>query len=413
MNLPSTKTVLSNGALGRIGATEDGDSALVLSGVAVSGKFALGDILGPFQQLADVEAAGIDSEYDSDNSTIAWKHCKDFFEEVNAQGAQGTNLYIIVVAMTQTLTSTCTEATTNSVKKLIEQTNGKVKLVGLTFTPDGSYTPSYSGQYEADLWTALAALKTTWDTQFGYKRPFRAIVEGRNFQGTVGSAKNIRDAATSPNVNMAMVVTGNDYEYGAGSGYKSKYAAVGAALGRAAAVKVNRNIGRVKNGPTKIVTAGLSNGAKLSTFSIGNQNTLNAAGYVFLREHIGKSGYYWNDDHMAAPVTDDYANLSLARPVDKAVRIVHRINTEEILDEISIDAATGKMDPATAKHYQAILENAINSEMSGEISSASVYIDPAQNIVSTSKLSEKLTIVPTATGREIETTIEYSNPQNA
>lgn len=413
MNLPSTKTVLSNGALGRIGATEDGDSALVLSGIAVSGKFALGDILGPFQQLADVEAAGIDADYDSDNSTIAWKHCKDFFEEVNAQGAQGTNLYIMVVAMTQTLTSTCTEATTNSVKKLIEQTNGKVKLVGLTFTPDNSYTPSYTAQLEADLWTALAALKTTWDTQFGFKRPFRTIVEGRNFQGTVGSIKDIRDAATSPNVNVAMVVIGNDYEYGAGSGYKSKYASVGAALGRAAAVKVNRNIGRVKSGPTKIVTAGLSSGAKLLSVSNGNQNTLNDKGYVFLREHIGKSGYYWNDDHMAAPVTDDYSQLSLARPVDKAVRIVHRINTEEILDEISIDAATGKMDPATAKHYQAILENAINSEMSGEISSASVYIDPAQNIVSTSKLSEKLTIVPTATGREIETTIEYSNPQNA
>lgn len=409
MNLPGTNVTLGNNTLGRIGATEDGTSALILSGVAVAGKFALGDVLGPFVQLKDAEALGIDEAYDTANSTIAWKHIKDFYAEAPA----GTKLYVMVVAMTQTLTVTATGATANGVSKLIEQAAGAVKLLGLTFTPSGAYTPTYTNQLEADVWTALPALLATWNTQFGYKRPFRAIVEGRNFQGTIASLKNLRDVATSPNVNVAAVVIANDYDYGSGSGVQSKYASVGAVLGRAAASKVNRNIGRVKSGQVlSIGTAGLSNGTKMSAVSSAQQDSLNSFGYIFLRTHIGKSGYFWNDDHMACPESDDYAQLSLGRAIDKAVRIVHTVNTEEILDEIAVDKTTGKMDVAAVKHYQVILENAVNSQMTAnqEISGVDVYVDPDQNVISTSKLSEVVKITPTGTGRQIATTVEYNNP---
>lgn len=408
MNLPGTVITLGNGTLGRLAATEDGTSALILSGVAVGGQFALGDVLGPFVQLSDAEAKGINEAYDTTNTTIAWKHIKDFYDEAPA----GTKLYVMVVAKTQTMTVTCTEATANSVKKLIEAANGDIKLLGVTFTPDGTYTPTYLDQMEADLWTALAALKTTWTTQFGFKRPFRALVEGRNFQGTIASIKDLRGAGTTPAVNMAGVVIGNDFDYHTGSGYKSLYASVGAALGRAAAGPVNRNIGRVKTGATVIATGGTSKGVKITAATDAQQNILNDYGYIFLRQHIGKSGYYWNDDHMACDETDDYAQLSLGRVIDKAVRLVHAVNVEEILDEIAVDPATGKMDTASVKHYQAILENEINGQMTAnqEISGVEVYVNPDQNVISTSKLTEVVKIVPTATGRVIETTVEYSNP---
>lgn len=408
MNLPGTVITLGNGTLGRLAATEDGTSALILSGVAVGGQFALGDVLGPFVQLSDAEAKGINEAYDTTNTTVAWKHIKDFYDHAPA----GTKLYVMVVAKTQTMTVTCTEATANSVKKLIEATEGNVKLLGITFTPDGTYTPTYSDQLEADLWTAITALKTTWTTQFGFKRPFRALVEARNFQGTIGSIKDLRGAGTTPAANMVHLILGNDYEYGAGAGYKSLYAAVGAALGRAAAGPVNRNIGRVKSGATLIVTGGLSNGSKISAATDANQNLLNDYGWIFLRKHIGKSGFYWNDDHAACVETDDYAQLSLGRVIDKAVRLVHAVNVEEILDEIAVDPATGKMDTASVKHYQAILENEINGQMTAnqEISGVEVYVNPDQNVISTSKLTEVVKIVPTATGRVIETTVEYSNP---
>lgn len=405
MNLPGTNTTIG-GALGKVEATEDGVCGIVLSGVAVSGQFALGDVLGPFLQLSDAEAKGIDAAYDTDNSTVAWKHIKDFYTEAPV----GTKLYVMVVAMTQTLTVTATAATANGYKKLVDAADGNVCLMGLTFTPSGAYTPTYVDQLEADLWTALAQVKITAEAHRLTKDPYRVIVEGRNFQGTFASLKDMRSSGTTPAVNRAMVVIGNDYDYGSGSGVQSKYASVGAVLGRAAASKVNRNIGRVKTGAlVSIATGGFSNGTKVSVASNASLDLVNDYGYVFLRKHKRKSGWYWNDDHMACVETDEYAQLTFGRTVDKIDRIVHLTNIEEILDEIEVDPAIGKLDVVTANHYESLLEDAINAQMGGankEISGLKCYVDPAQNVVTASALTEVQRVVPTGTLRQINTSIE-------
>ncbi|WP_317899425.1 DUF2586 family protein [Aurantibacillus circumpalustris] len=407
MAKPGTNTTIG-GSLGKIDAVEDGNSILVLSGVAVGGKFALGDVLGPFLELGDAELMGIDEAYDTTNTTIAWKHIKDFYVEA----PKGTKLWVMVVAMTQTLTVTATAATANGYKKAVDFVEGNAPLVGLTFTPDGSYTPTYDGQLEADLLTALAQIKITAEAHRLTKDPYRVIVEGRNFQGTPASLTNYRASGTTPGVNRAMVVIGNDYAYGEGAGYKSKYASVGAALGRAAANKVNRNIGRVKSGSlSSITTGGLSNGAKISTITDTQQGLISDYGYVFMLKHKRKSGFFFNDDHMACVSTDTYGQLTNGRTVDKIDKIVHATNIEEILDEVEVDPATGQLDATTAKHYESLLEDAVNDQMGGsnkEISGLKAFVDPAQNIISLSALVEKLTTVPTGTLRQINTTIELA-----
>jgi hypothetical protein len=411
MSLPNTIVNLGNNALGRLAATEDGTSGLILTGVAVAGKFALGDVLGPFTSLTDAEDKGITAAYDTTNVTVAHKHIKDFYKAAPV----GTKLYVMVVAMTQTLTTSCLLATTNGLKKLLSTTGGNIKMVGVTFTPDGTYTPTYQDQLEADLWTALTNLKATWDDEFLNKRPFRAFVEARNWQGTPSTIKDMRASGTTPNVPQAVVVLGNDFSYddpSASVAVRKKYASVGMALGCAAALKVNRNIGRVKNGATKCVNAGFSNGSLLSTVSESNQGLLNDKGYVFFRTHNGKSGFFWNDDHTACPLTSDYAQLTLGRTMDKAIRIAHVVNTEEILDELFIDGETGKLDVSTVKHYQNIIDTEINAQMTSnsEIIKVETYVDPDQNVLATSKLKEVIKITPTANARVIESTIEYTNP---
>jgi hypothetical protein len=407
MNLPGTNTTLG-GALGKVEAIDDGVSGIVLSGVAVGGQFALGDVLGPFLQLSDAEAKGITEAYDTTNTTVAWKHIKDFYDEAPV----GTKLYVMVVAMTQTLTLTATSGTATGYKKLVDAIDGLAPLIGLTFTPDVSYTPTFSTGLEADLWTALAQIKITAEAHRLTKDPYRVIVEGRNFQGTLTALLDMRSSGTTPAVNRAMVVIGNDYEYGVGSGYKSKYASVGAALGRAAAVKVNRNIGRVKNGAlVSITTGGFSNGGKVSAFSAAHLDVANDYGFVFLRKHKRKSGWYWNDDHMACVETDPYAQLALGRVIDKIDKITHSTNVEEILDEIEVDPATGKLDSTTVKHYEGLIEDAVNAQMGGsakEISGVKCYVDPDQNVISLSALTEVETVVPTGTLRQINTTIQLA-----
>ena len=53
--LPRVTTALGNGNLGKVQASEDGIALLIVSGIAVSGKFALGDVQGPFTSLKGAE----------------------------------------------------------------------------------------------------------------------------------------------------------------------------------------------------------------------------------------------------------------------------------------------------------------------------------------------------------------------
>jgi hypothetical protein len=190
------------------------------------------------------------------------------------------------------------------------------------------------------------------------------------------------------------------------------YAAVGIALGKAAAVPVNRNIGRVKDGPLAMVNVDFSSGDAYNVFTDADRDTLNDKGFIFFRSHIGKSGYYFNDDHTACVLTDDFAFLNRGRTLDKATRITRSVYLEDLLDEVQLDAETGKLNAASIKHYQASVEKAINEQMtaSKEIVGVSAYVNPDQNILSTDKIVTELDIIPTGTARVIECTVAYSNP---
>lgn len=408
MGLPKATTKLSNGNLGRVAPSTDGISGLIVSGVAVGGQFALGDILGPFKSLQDAIDKGITEAYDTTNTCMAHQHIKDFYE----QAGNGTELYVMVVAKTLVMTDMCDKALTHA-KKLLSQTGGKIKLLGVTRIPDGAYTPSYEDQFEADLWTAVAKAKALIAEEFLLYRPVSIMLEGRNFQGNASSSKDLRDASET-DANRVHVVVGNDNDVATSAAHKNKYAAVGLALGRAAKIPVHRNLGRVKDGEVGVLNAGFSNGAKYNTLTETNLDTLNDHGYIFLREHTQKAGYYFNDDHAACPLTDDYAQLSLGRTMDKAARITRQVYVNELLDEVQIDPVSGKMAVSSIKHYQGIVEEEINTNMTanGEIVAVTAYVDPDQNVLSTSKIQTQINIIPKATGREIEATLAYENPAN-
>lgn len=106
--LPNVTVIESNGNLGLLPANEDGASGIIVTGVA--GSFALGDVLGPFTSLKEVEDIGIDAAYDTTNSVLAHRHISDFFEGAG----QGTKLYVMVVASTVTMTQMCDKTLTHA-----------------------------------------------------------------------------------------------------------------------------------------------------------------------------------------------------------------------------------------------------------------------------------------------------------
>lgn len=408
-NIPTVKTKLTDGNLGRVEQTEDGTALLVGSAIAVENKITLGSVLGPFRELAEVEAAGITEDYDDTNSLMLHQHAKEFYDE----GGKGRTLYILPLAQTVTLEDMADKSKENAAK-VIRDLEGEIKLLLLTRVPDSGYTPEYVDELPDEVWDAADAVKALYEEEAELGRRFRCIIEGRDFQGNASSAKDLRHKVNGLNNPYVVIGIGQDYDYADSATYRNNYASVARMLGRMAAVKVNRNIGRVKDGPMNIDVAALSDHSLISDYTDTQLETLNEFGYVFWIRHRGQAGYFINNDHAACPIDSDYAYISRGRVMDKVARIADQVYTLELKDEPALDPESGRLAVATIKDFEGNVEQAINSLMTAnrEITSVSAFADPAQNVLANDEIRIEINVVPTGRGDNFIITLAYSNPAN-
>lgn len=400
--LPDVSITLGNGNLGRLAQSEDGVAGIIVSGVAVGGQFALGDVLGPFLSIKDAEAKGITRAYDITNTCLAWHHINSFFQEAG----NGNPLWVMVVAKTVTLTDQALN-TNAYAKKLLTAAGGKIRICGLTRVPQTGYTPTYDSGLDTDITDALGNLKDLFAEEFADHRPVRFVVEGRDWQGNAGTSLDLTDTA-GVTCNVAMVVIGQDRDMAAAHAAAAKSAAVGLMLGTLARSRVHHSAGRVKSGALSIDNVGLSNGTAIQLMTTTDLNALNDKGYVFMRIITGVAGKFWNGDSMACPETDDYALMSRCRVIDKAARITYTTYVNELLDDIELDPNTGRMAVAVVKNYEAIIEAAVGTQMAGEISGVGAYVDPAQDVLSDDEVDIELNIVPRGLAKNISVALSYA-----
>lgn len=396
MSAPKVVIIVNDSNLGQVANTNDGVAGLVCTGTAPSG-LALSTSKQLFS-LKDAEDVGITASYDTTNTTNVWKSIRDFY----AQAGTGKELWIMIVAKTTTMATIC-DKTSALLKKLLQDAEGKIKLVGITRVPDVSYTPVHAGQLDPDVAAAAAKLQELYVEMKSEYRPFQSLLDARDFQGTIGSLTDFR-ASNYPSVH---IVIGTDV-----SG--SDNAAIGLALGRAAAVPVQRNIGRVKSGDLGVQAAFLTGQAvDTKTFAQGVIDSIHDKGYIFLRKFNGVNGYFFNDDPSAAPLTNDLSNLSRGRVIDKAIVLIYQAMVTEINDELALDV-NGLMLASIAKSYQAKIKTSLDATMTvnGEISSCRVVVDPKQNVLSTNKVNISAFIIPVGQAKEIEVTLAFENPAN-
>ena len=64
------------------------------------------------------------------------------------------------------------------------------------------------------------------------------------------------------------------------------------------------------------------------------------------------------------------------------------------------------------KYYEQLLVRAVNTNMEGEISGFTAYIDPNQDLISTNVLKVQAKVVPTALLKEINVDLSFDNPFN-
>jgi len=181
----------------------------------------------------------------------------------------------------------------------------------------------------------------------------------------------------------------------------------GLLLGRLASTPVQRHIGRIKDGAMPITDAYIGT----DKIEAGGTKITEVVdkGYITLGTIQGKSGYYYETQPLATDSEGDFATIANRRVIDKAVLIAYQTFLNELKDEIEI-IQDGTIAPGVIKHYQGLIENAINQQMtaSGNISGARAYMDPKQNVLSTSKLAVSLSILPLGYAEEIQVNIGFT-----
>lgn len=386
MGLPKVEVKLGNGNLGRSVATADGVAGLVLTGVAATG-LPLGTPKVIFS-VSDAESLGITS--DSTNAS-AYRHIKEFYD----LAGEGAALYIMLVADTVTLTQMADLSDANSAKKLLDAAQGRIRLLGLTRKPAAGYTPVLTDGIDKDVLDAVTKAQQLALAFAAQYKPVRILVEGRAVD--TENIAQLKDLRTLSANHVAIVI---------GSTANDASASVGLALGRAAVIPVQRNLGRVKDGALPVLEAFI-NTKKVEDFTAADQ--VHDKGYIFLRTFVGRSGYFFNDDATCAPVTDDYSQLALGRVIDKLTLICYQTYLEELNDEIRVDAQ-GRINVAVIKYLQGKIENAVNTAMAEEISSFSAYINAEQNVISTGKITIAASVVPVGYTKQIEVLLGFENP---
>lgn len=340
---------------------------------------------------SDLTKLGITSE----NNPLIYKDVKAFYTEAG----DGAELHILAVPEATPLTQMVDAADGSPIRKLLDPAAGRIRLVGLNRSLPAEYEPQMQGCLDKDVVTAVQAAQSVAESYLTKIAPVVILIPAIKWNGSTDGLYQPREGSQ----NMVSVVLASDGKVG-----NEQSAAIGQVLGRTAKVAVNISIGRVADGSIAAEGYLMDGLAPEDHFAIWE--LLDDAGYIFYRTYIGKNGYYLNGDATATATTDDYCQLNLIRVIQKAAVICYKAYIDSILDTLSVDPETGKIPTAMAKYYESVLTKSINSNMTGEISGFTPTIYPDQDLITTKKMNVVARIVPTATLREIEVNLAFTNP---
>ena len=409
--LPNVKIDFANGAIGASEPMDDGVTGIVCTAVAVTqtvdGKqettFALNT---PYliTKLDELVKKGVTSDNADANATL-YKAVKEFYDEA----PDGSKLWIMGVADTVTLAD-IVDKTKDNAKKLLVAANGTIRTLAVKIKDKSAYTPTVTTGIDGTVRTAItnAQALAEWATETLFA-PVMVLLEGRHYTGNAETL--VSNPVNTGNNNRVGVVIGDTVA-------DSKGAAVGLLAGRIASIPVQRSVARVRTGSIVATTMYIGGVAA----ELGNPETINDSGFICPRTFVGKAGYYWSDDKLAAEVSDDYSLIPRRRVADKAYRITYSTLINEVAEEISV-TDDGKISAPVVKAIQTAVESAIVNNMTsrGNLGNdpsdpndmgVECYINPDQNIVATSRLDVHVRIKPHGYSKYIEVSLGFKVAQN-
>ena len=196
------------------------------------------------------------------------------------------------------------------------------------------------------------------------------------------------------------------------SGSQYRRPAIWEALARAAAVRPSEDLARVASGPLLGCAALVRDEFKTPG--------LDAARFTTLRTHIGLPGFYVNNCRLFSSPTSDFQFLQHRRVMDMASKTVRTAQLYYLNDSVTVygnkpevpSEKRGRITEEAARAIETRIEGQLRSVITqpGHASDVSVRVDRTENILSTSTLRVKYSVVPLGYLKAIEGEIGYANP---
>ncbi len=381
MSLSNITFNIGEGGLGRIADGDDHWSGMLFEGTK---PVAFGtDDIKAYNNIQEVETDGIVA---TGATAVTHYHISQFFAQ-----QPDTQLYVgIYTAFSNNF---------QEVKLIQSFASGKLRQVAV---------------YNTDNLIAgdVTALQTIAEALAQEHTPLVVLYGANVPTGTLNALPDLR-ALEAPRVAVVIGQDGNAIGKALFVSTTKSITCLGTALGILSVAQVSDNIGWVQKfnllKDDELDVVSFAEGSLFRNLSPTQLDTLNDKGYVFLRKHTGLAGTYFNDSPTAIAKTSDFAYLENQRTMDKAVRAIREKLLPLLNSPLRVNSTSGELQATFVKSVENIVRNSLlPMQIANELEGISVYINPKQNVLATSKLEVNVKIVPIGVARQLSVNLGFS-----
>src|SRR5690606_21344164 len=177
---------------GKIGANalanNDAISGLIIEAPAASGLSL--NTIKAVRSIKEVEALGIDADFDANNFVNCFRHISEFFR----MSGEGVKLYIMLVAQDTTAVALLTDVVPGSndapAKKFLVDADGEIRQLGICTNP--TIAPTVLNGINDDTFNAIPLAQALHDYAYANHFPLNILLEGRDYAGVAATAEDLR-----------------------------------------------------------------------------------------------------------------------------------------------------------------------------------------------------------------------------
>ena len=394
---PKISIAFNNGVIGAVTPLDTGCFGIIASAVAVINGFQLNTA---YQIKSMKDVANLKLTDSIDNHRL-FKALSEFY----AEAGSGTEVWIYGMAKTTKVSDWFTPvAGVAPVENLLNSANGKIR--GLFTVNSSTVVPVIANGMDADVLITAGKAQTLFESYIADKyAPFFTVLEAYAFSGVKEDLPVLLESAFNT---VGILIGDTETLSGVTS---SKGAAIGVLAGRLAAYPAKVNAGKVLNGALAAPKLYIKD-TPIENF---DAEALYDKGFITFTTHQSRAGYFVMDDPLACPIDDDYHYLARRRTINEAFRFSYDAMLDFLLDEVPSNN-NGTIIATYAKTIESAVERKISTNMGDDLSrdisdpndtGVKCFVDPAQNIVTTSKMEVVVKIRPFGYNRWIDVTLGF------